>query len=82
MDKGAIKVVAIITHGILSGSAIDRINKSPLVEVIVSNTVPQDDHMKKCSKIRVMDVTSIFAESIRRIHNGESVSFLQNAVPY
>ncbi|KAJ3259861.1 ribose-phosphate pyrophosphokinase [Boothiomyces macroporosus] len=82
VEKGATSVVAIITHGILSGEALDRIEKSPLKEVIVSNTVPQEEHMKKCSKIRVMDVTIIFAEAIRRIHNGESVSFLQDIVPY
>ncbi|KAI8896041.1 phosphoribosyltransferase-like protein [Globomyces pollinis-pini] len=82
VDKGATSVVAIITHGILSGMAIERIEKSPLREVIVSNTVPQKEHMEKCSKIKVMDVAIIFAEAIRRIHNGESVSFLQDAVPY
>lgn len=82
MEKGATKVVAIITHGILSGDAINRINKSPLTEVIVSNTVPQQQHKLKSPKIQVMDVTVIFAEAIRRIHNGESVSFLQDVVPY
>ncbi|KAJ3276524.1 ribose-phosphate pyrophosphokinase [Terramyces sp. JEL0728] len=73
VEKGATSVVAIITHGILSGAALDRIEKSPLKEVIVSNTVPQEEHMKKCSKIRVMDVTIIFSEAIRRIHNGDFV---------
>lgn len=82
VEKGATKVVAIITHGILSGDALERINKSPLTEVIVSNSVPQGEHKDKSSKIRVMDVSVIFAEAIRRIHNGESVSFLADVVPY
>ncbi|KAJ3297806.1 ribose-phosphate pyrophosphokinase, partial [Blyttiomyces sp. JEL0837] len=44
--------------------------------VIVSNTVPQEEHLKACGKIKVFDVAPLFAEAIRRIHNGESVSFL------
>ncbi|KAI9342483.1 phosphoribosyl synthetase-associated domain-containing protein [Zopfochytrium polystomum] len=75
-DEGATKIYAIITHGIMSGDAIDRISKSCIDEVIVSNTVPQDEHVAGCSKIKIFDVGGIFAEAIRRIHNGESVSFL------
>jgi ribose-phosphate pyrophosphokinase len=81
-EKGALDIIAIITHGILSGKALDRINESPLSSVIVSNTVPQDEHMKACSKIKVMDITTTFAEAIRRIHNGESVSLIRESVPY
>lgn len=81
-DKGAKNVIAIITHGILSGNAITKINNSCLEQVICSNTVPQEENMKKSSKIKVMDVTIIFSEAIRRIHNGESVSFLADVVPY
>ncbi|KAJ3075365.1 ribose-phosphate pyrophosphokinase [Podochytrium sp. JEL0797] len=54
-QNGATKIYAIITHAILSGDAIDRINESPIDEVIVSNTIPQDEHMKKCSKIKQKD---------------------------
>ena len=74
--KGATKVIAIITHGILSGDAVKRIDESKIDELIVSNTVPQSEHTQQCSKIKVFDVGPIFAEAIRRIHNGESVSFL------
>jgi ribose-phosphate pyrophosphokinase len=81
-DKGAKNVIAIITHGILSGNAITKINNSCLEQVICSNTVPQEENMKRSSKIKVMDVTIIFSEAIRRIHNGESVSFLADVVPY
>jgi ribose-phosphate pyrophosphokinase len=82
MDNGASGCLAIITHGILSGDAIDRINQSPLEQVIVGNTVPQAEHVAKSDKIKVMDVSVVFAEAIRRIHNGESVSFLADRVPY
>ncbi|KAJ3133397.1 ribose-phosphate pyrophosphokinase, partial [Physocladia obscura] len=72
-QNGATKIYAVITHAMMSGDALDRINESPIDEVIVSNTIPQDEHIKKCSKIRVFDVAPLFAEAIRRIHNGESV---------
>ena len=75
-DNGAIKIYAIITHAIMSGDAVERIQRSYLDEVIVSNTVPQDEHVKRCSKIKVFDVAPVFGEAIRRIHNGESVSML------
>ncbi|KAI9183791.1 phosphoribosyltransferase-like protein [Polychytrium aggregatum] len=82
VEKGATKIYAVITHGIMSGNAISRIQESPIDEVIVSNTVPQATHMEQSSKIREFDVAAIFAEAIRRIHNGESVSFLFEQVPY
>jgi ribose-phosphate pyrophosphokinase len=78
-DNGAVKIYALITHGILSGDAVERIQKSYLDEVIVSNTVPQDEHVKRCSKIKVFNVAPVFGEAIRRIHNGESVSMLFDA---
>ncbi|KAI8929284.1 phosphoribosyltransferase-like protein [Entophlyctis helioformis] len=82
VDNGATRIAALITHGILSGDAIERINNSHIDELIVSNTVPQAANLAKSSKIRVIDIAPIFAEAIRRIHNGESVSFLFDVVPY
>ncbi|KAG2184476.1 hypothetical protein INT43_000385 [Umbelopsis isabellina] len=78
-DNGAVKIYAIITHAIMSGDAVERIQKSYLDEVIVSNTVPQDVHVQRCNKIKVFNVAPLFAEAIRRIHNGESVSMLFDA---
>lgn len=75
-DNGAREVVAIVTHGILSGPAIDNINKSVLSQVVVTNTVPLGDKLERCPKLKVMDVSGTLAESIRRTHNGESVSYL------
>jgi len=74
VKHGAKKIYALITHAILSGDAVQRINDSAIDELIVSNSVPQDEHVKACKKIRVFDIAPLFAETIRRIHNGESVS--------
>jgi ribose-phosphate pyrophosphokinase len=76
IENGATKVYALITHGIMSGDAIARLNQSCIDEVIVSNTIPQDEHLARCSKMTVIDVAPIFSEAVRRMHNGESVSFL------
>ncbi|XP_077984915.1 ribose-phosphate pyrophosphokinase 2 [Glandiceps talaboti] len=78
---GADKVYAILTHGIFSGPAISRINNSQMENVVVTNTIPQDQHMKHCSKITTIDISMILAEAIRRTHNGESVSYLFSHVP-
>jgi len=75
-DNGAQKVYAIITHAIMSGDAVQRVQTSVLDQVIVSNSVPQEEHMQHCPKIRVFNIAPTFAEAIRRVHNGESVSAL------
>ncbi|XP_018570547.1 ribose-phosphate pyrophosphokinase 1 isoform X3 [Anoplophora glabripennis] len=79
---GATKVYAILTHGIFSGPAISRINNACFEAVVVTNTIPQDAHMKDCSKVQCIDVSMMFAEAVRRTHNGESVSYLFSNVPY
>lgn len=53
IDAGAIKVYAILTHGIFSGPAISRINSAPFEAVVVTNTIPQEEKMKACPKIQV-----------------------------
>lgn len=60
--EGAVQVYALITHGILSGDAIDRINASALDKVIVTNTVPQQEHQARCPKLEVLEVGNVFAE--------------------
>ncbi|KAG0369405.1 ribose-phosphate pyrophosphokinase [Mortierella sp. AD032] len=75
-QNGAQKIYAIITHAIMSGDAISRIQNSCIDQVIVSNSIPQEEHLAGCSKMKVFNVAPIFAEAIRRIHNGESVSML------
>uniref|UniRef100_A0A182PT00 Ribose-phosphate pyrophosphokinase 2 n=1 Tax=Anopheles epiroticus TaxID=199890 RepID=A0A182PT00_9DIPT len=82
VEAGATKVYAILTHGIFSGPAISRINNACFEAVVVTNTIPQDGHMKDCPKIQCIDVSMMFAEAVRRTHNGESVSYLFSNVPY
>ncbi|XP_037047513.1 ribose-phosphate pyrophosphokinase 1 isoform X4 [Bradysia coprophila] len=82
MEAGATKVYAILTHGIFSGPAISRINNACFEAVVVTNTIPQDGHMRDCPKIQCIDVSMMFAEAVRRTHNGESVSYLFSNVPY
>jgi ribose-phosphate pyrophosphokinase len=77
-DEGAKYVYALVTHGVFSGDAINRINKSHIDKLITTNSVPQQANLKILGgeKFEVLDVSRIFAEAIRRIHNGESVSML------
>lgn len=75
-DQGATEIVAIITHGIFAPGSLSLIGRSRLDRVYVSNTLPQEEHQKLCSKLHVFDVADMFSEAIRRIHNGESVSYL------
>lgn len=74
--EGATTIYALITHGVLSGDALSRVNASALDKVVVTNSVPQDEHKRLCPKLEVLDVAPIFAEAIRRIHHGESISVL------
>ena len=60
--EGATKVYALLTHGVLSGDAIERINASALDKVVVTNSVPQEEHMKRCPKLEVLEIGEIFAE--------------------
>ena len=81
MAHGAREVVAIVTHGILSGNAIETLNKSKLSRVVVTNTVPMQGKLEACEKLEIVDVSPTLAEAIRRTHNGESVSFLFTHAP-
>ncbi|CAL5867448.1 uncharacterized protein PFLUO_LOCUS1667 [Penicillium psychrofluorescens] len=74
--EGAAQVYALVTHGILSGDAIERINASALDKVVVTNSVDQVDHLRRCPKLEVLEVGHVFAEAIRRVHHGESISVL------
>ncbi|KAM0430521.1 hypothetical protein ACHAPT_005870 [Fusarium lateritium] len=80
-EHGARQVFAIVTHGILSGNAIETINQSCLSGLVVTNTVPLGDKVERCPKLKVIDVSGTLAEAIRRTHNGESVSYLFTNAP-
>jgi ribose-phosphate pyrophosphokinase len=71
MDRGASSVRAVCTHAILSGNAYEKIEKSKLTELIVSDTIPL---RKECSKISVLTSSKIIADVIGRVHNFESIS--------
>lgn len=81
ISHGAESVVAIVTHGILSGKAVERINASPLEKVVCTNTVPHGHLELQCPKLSNIDISPTIAESIRRLHNGESVSYLFTHAP-
>lgn len=81
-EAGALRVIGLVTHGILSGNALTAVSESSLEKLVVTNTLPQEENVTKCPKIEVIDVGIVLAEVIRRSHNGESVSKLFNEVPY
>lgn len=76
IKQGAKDVYACCTHPVLSGPAIERLRKSPLKEVIVTNTIPLNDEARGLNKIKSLTVAPLLGEAIKRIHYGESVSSL------
>ena len=75
-QRGARRVFAYCTHPVFSGPAIQRIRESQMDEVVVANTIPLNDEARDCTKIRQLSVSFLFAETIRRISDGESVTSL------
>jgi len=76
IKEGARKVFAACTHPVLSGNAIEKINKAELKKLVVTNTIPLEEEKKSNNKITVLSVAELFGEAIRRIHEGASVSSL------
>jgi len=81
-EAGASKIYAFVTHGILSGNALQKLENSALEKLVVTNTLPQAENQERCSKIEVIDIGNVLGEVIRRSHYGESVSKLFDEVPY
>src|SRR5262245_26785447 len=75
-DNGAAKVVACAVHGVLSGPAIERIEKSPIDSLIVTNTIPLSPAGEACTKIKVLSVARLLGQAIKSIHEETSVSSL------
>lgn len=73
-DHGASKVVAYVTHPVLSGKAIDNINNSLLDEIVVADTIPLTEAAQNCSRIRAVSLSHTIAEAIRRISGAGSLS--------
>jgi len=72
-DAGAVRVVAYITHPVLSGAAVERIGKSALDELVVTDTIPLSEAGRACNRIRQLSVAPLLGETIRRIRAEESV---------
>ncbi len=76
VDQGAAKVFAYATHAVLSGPAVERIAKSPILDLVVTDTIALSPAAQACPKIKVVSVATLFAEAIRRIHHADSLSTL------
>ncbi|PPQ70065.1 hypothetical protein CVT24_003809 [Panaeolus cyanescens] len=75
-ERGAKSVHALISHGLLSETNMSLIDELPIERLVVTNTIPQTQHQELCKKLVTIDVSPTIAESIRRTHNGESISLL------
>ncbi|MFO0752169.1 MAG: ribose-phosphate pyrophosphokinase [Thermodesulfovibrionales bacterium] len=75
-ENGARRVLAACSHAVLSGPALDRIGGSVLEEVITTDTIPLDEKVNVCRKVKVLSVSKLLADAIRRIHEETSVSSL------
>ena len=75
-EHGAQRVVAYCTHGVLSGSAVERVSRSALDELVVTDTIPLRPEARQCKQIRVLSSAALMAETIRRINKEDSVSSL------
>jgi ribose-phosphate pyrophosphokinase len=75
-DAGAATVAAYCTHAVLSGPAVDNLNASVLDELVVTNTIPLREDARACPRIRPLTIAGLLGETMRRIHNDESVTSL------
>ncbi len=75
-ERGARSVYAYCTHPVFSGPAVERLKASQIDEVVITNTIPLSDAARACTNIRQLSVAFLFAETIRRISDGESVTSL------
>jgi ribose-phosphate pyrophosphokinase len=73
-ERGAKNIIAGATHGVFAGQAFERIEAAPFDEVIVTDTIPQNEVVKKIDGIKVLTVSELLGEAIKRIHRNESVS--------
>lgn len=73
-ERGAKRIIAGATHGVFVGPAFDRIAAAPFDEVIVTDTIPQGEAAKKIDKLKILSISELLGEAIKRIHRNESVS--------
>ncbi len=79
-ERGAEKVYIGATHGVFAPQALERLARSPIDQVVVTDTIPQNKTSKKISNIKVLSVAAMLGEAIKRIHRNESVSNLFNNI--
>jgi len=79
-ERGAEKVYVGATHGVFAPQALDRLAKTPIDQVVVTDTIPHNKTSKKISNIKVLSVASMLGEAIKRIHRNESVSNMFNNI--
>ena len=77
-ERGAERVLAYATHAVFSGGAVERLNESDIDQVVITDTIPLSDAAKNSPRIRQVSIAGLLAETIRRISNEESVSYLFN----
>jgi ribose-phosphate pyrophosphokinase len=75
-ERNVAKIYACVTHPVLSGPAIERIEKSPIDQLVVTNTIPLSEGARKCAKITSLSVHELLGETVKRIHGSQSVSTL------
>ncbi|MDC0070370.1 ribose-phosphate pyrophosphokinase [Rhodobiaceae bacterium] len=76
LEKGATEVYAYVTHGVLSGEAVERVNNSSLTKLVLTDSIEESDLVLKSNKIEVISISSLLGEAIKRISNEKSVSSL------
>lgn len=75
-ERGAKTIYVGVTHGVFAGQALERLEKAPIDEVVITNTIPLTEEAAKLKKIKVLSVAAMLGEAIKRIHRDESVSSL------
>jgi len=75
-EAGALGISVCCTHPVLSGPAMERLEKSDIKEIIVTDTIPLHDGAKACNRIKVISVAGFLSEAVRRIYYDDSVSSL------
>ena len=73
-ERGALKMYVSTTHGVLAGQAIERLSKAPIDEIVVTDTIPLSSEAEKLKNIKVLTVSAMLGEAIKRIHRNESIS--------
>jgi len=76
VNKGAKKVFAACSHGVLSGNIIQKLMESPIEKLFITNSIPLSDEKKKCKKILQLSIAELLAMAIKKIHINESLSIL------